>query len=108
MRYSPPADDDGGRGPDRPPHWRHQAKRQKCGERATSQVRAMTETTADLKPADAITGTWGDTVPAQYRPFLRLMRLDRPHPAFLLFWPCVFGLVLGAIGSERPFSSWHD
>ncbi len=61
-----------------------------------------------LKPADAITGSWVDRAPARYRPFLRLARLDRPSPGFLLFWPCVFGLVLGAIGSERPFSSWHD
>ncbi|MBL6940207.1 MAG: 4-hydroxybenzoate octaprenyltransferase [Alphaproteobacteria bacterium] len=68
----------------------------------------MNETTADLKPADATAGTWVDHVPVQYRPFLRLARLDRPIGTWLLFWPCVFGLALGAIGSERPFSSWHD
>jgi len=68
----------------------------------------MNETTADLKPADAIIGTWVDNVPSSYQPFLRLARLDRPIGTWLLFWPCVFGLVLGAIGSERPFSSWHD
>ncbi len=46
---------------------------------------------------------------AQYRaPFLRLMRLDGPIGAWLLYWPCVFGLVLGAIASERPFASLHD
>ena len=42
------------------------------------------------------------------RPYLRLMRLDRPIGTWLLFWPCVFGLVLGAIASERPFAGWHD
>jgi len=68
----------------------------------------MNETTADLKPADADAATWVDRAPVLYRPFLRLARLDRPSPGFLLFWPCMFGLVLGAIGSERPFSSWHD
>ncbi|MEI9993143.1 MAG: 4-hydroxybenzoate octaprenyltransferase [Rhizomicrobium sp.] len=68
----------------------------------------MSETTASLKPADAVARTWVDGAPPRLRPFLRLMRLDRPHPGWLLFWPCVFGLVLGAIASERPFSSWHD
>ncbi len=66
----------------------------------------MTETTA--VPADAVALSWVDHAPPVVRPFLRLARLDRPHPGFLLYWPCVFGLVLGAIASERPFSSLHD
>ncbi len=66
----------------------------------------MNETTA--LPADAVALTWVDHAPATLRPFLRLMRLDRPIGTWLLFWPCVFGLVLGAIASERPFSSLHD
>src|ERR1700753_4069271 len=61
-----------------------------------------------LRPADAVALTWVDHAPARLQPFLRLMRLDRPHPAWLLYWPCVFGLVLGAIASERPFASLHD
>jgi 4-hydroxybenzoate polyprenyltransferase len=65
----------------------------------------MNETTA---PADAVALTWVDRVPPTYRPFLRLARLDRPIGIWLLFWPCVFGLVLGAIASERPFSGAHD
>ena len=68
----------------------------------------MSETTAALKPADAVAATWVDRAPVRYQPFLRLARLDRPIGTWLLFWPCVFGLVLGASGSERPFSSWHD
>ncbi|HEY0300092.1 MAG TPA: 4-hydroxybenzoate octaprenyltransferase [Rhizomicrobium sp.] len=66
----------------------------------------MSETT--VRPADAVALTWVDRAPAALRPFLRLARLDRPIGTWLLFWPCVFGLVLGAIASERPFSSWHD
>jgi 4-hydroxybenzoate polyprenyltransferase len=68
----------------------------------------MSETTAALKPADALPTRWVDGAPAMVRPFLRLARLDRPHPGWLLFWPCVFGLALGAIASERPLWSWHD
>jgi len=66
----------------------------------------MNETTAI--PADAVAATWVNHAPAGLRPFLRLARLDRPTPTWLLFWPCVFGLVLGAIASERPFGTWHD
>jgi 4-hydroxybenzoate polyprenyltransferase len=36
------------------------------------------------------------------------MRLDRPIGAWLLFWPCVFGLILGAIADERNFTDWRD
>ncbi|HLJ53310.1 MAG TPA: 4-hydroxybenzoate octaprenyltransferase [Rhizomicrobium sp.] len=68
----------------------------------------MNETTADLKPADAVASTWVDKTPEALRPYLRLMRLDRPIGTWLLFWPCVFGLILGAIASERQFAGWHD
>jgi 4-hydroxybenzoate polyprenyltransferase len=36
------------------------------------------------------------------------MRLDRPIGTWLLVWPCVFGLALGAIADDRPFSDLHD
>ena len=36
------------------------------------------------------------------------MRLDRPIGTWLLFWPCVFGLVLGAMADERSFTEWRD
>jgi 4-hydroxybenzoate polyprenyltransferase len=68
----------------------------------------MNQTTADLKPVDAVALTWVDRTPERLRPYLRLMRLDRPIGTWLLFWPCVFGLILGAIASERPFAGWHD
>jgi 4-hydroxybenzoate polyprenyltransferase len=47
-------------------------------------------------PADAIPQTWVDTAPVMVQPYLRLMRLDRPIGTWLLFWPGVFGLALGA------------
>jgi 4-hydroxybenzoate polyprenyltransferase len=68
----------------------------------------MNETTVELKPSDAIPETWVDRAPENIRPYLRLMRLDRPIGTWLLYWPCVFGLVLGAIASERGFSSGRD
>jgi 4-hydroxybenzoate polyprenyltransferase len=37
------------------------------------------------------------------QPYLRLMRLDRPIGAWLLYWPCVFGLALGAAVSGQSF-----
>ena len=47
-------------------------------------------------------------MPAAARPYLQLMRLDRPIGTWLLFWPCVFGLVLGAAADERRFLDWRD
>ncbi|MGB8366502.1 MAG: 4-hydroxybenzoate octaprenyltransferase [Rhizomicrobium sp.] len=48
-------------------------------------------------PADAIARSWVGYAPAFARPYLRLMRLDRPAGTWLLFWPCVFGLALGGM-----------
>jgi 4-hydroxybenzoate polyprenyltransferase len=60
------------------------------------------------KPADAVARNWVDHVPARIQPYLRLMRLDRPIGTWLLFWPCVCGLILGATAGDRPFSSLRD
>lgn len=68
----------------------------------------MNDTTAEPRPADALALSWVDTTPERIRPYLRLMRLDRPIGTWLLFWPCVFGLVLGAIANERQFAGWYD
>jgi 4-hydroxybenzoate polyprenyltransferase len=61
-----------------------------------------------LKPADAVTHDWVDRTPPRVQPYLRLMRLDRPIGTWLLYWPCVLGLVLGAMAGDRPFSSLRD
>ncbi len=61
-----------------------------------------------LKPADAALHDWVHRLPPRVQPYLRLMRLDRPIGTWLLFWPCVFGLMLGATSGDRPFSSLHD
>ena len=68
----------------------------------------MTAEPQALKPADAVLGDWVDRVPPRVQPYLRLMRLDRPIGTWLLYWPCVFGLMLGATAADRPFTSLRD
>ncbi len=57
----------------------------------------------ETKPADALSGSWVDQTPMSLRPFLRLMRMDRPIGSWLLFWPCAFGLIIGAASDGRNF-----
>jgi 4-hydroxybenzoate polyprenyltransferase len=52
-------------------------------------------------PADAVAHTWVENMPATWQPYLRLARLDRPIGTWLLFWPCVFGLAVGAAAQQR-------
>ena len=59
-------------------------------------------------PADAIAAPWFAVLPSRLKPWAQLMRLDRPAGAWLLFWPCLFGLVLGTMADERTFLEWRD
>jgi 4-hydroxybenzoate polyprenyltransferase len=59
-------------------------------------------------PADAVAAHWLTALPPRLKPWAELMRLDRPIGAWLLFWPCLFGLVLGAMADERTFTEWRD
>src|SRR5215469_9414782 len=72
-----------------------------------SGIEPMTEhpRTAPI-PADAVPESWVDAAPVRLQPWLRLMRLDRPIGAILLFLPCVFGLALGAAALGRGFGIW--
>jgi 4-hydroxybenzoate polyprenyltransferase len=56
------------------------------------------------RPADAVKRGWVESAPHALQPYLRLMRLDRPIGTWLLYWPCVFGLALGAaaLGERIP------
>ncbi len=56
-----------------------------------------------MTPADAVPSTWVDRAPPAWRPYLRLMRLDRPIGTWLLFWPCVFGLAMAAAAQQRAY-----
>ncbi|MBV8975852.1 MAG: 4-hydroxybenzoate octaprenyltransferase [Alphaproteobacteria bacterium] len=68
----------------------------------------MTASPQALKPADAADKDWVAKVPPRLQPYLRLMRLDRPIGTWLLFWPCMLGLLLGAMEGDRPFAGWGD
>ncbi len=70
---------------------------------ASSQVKASSQA-----PADAVASGWFAAMPPRLQPYLQLMRLDRPIGGWLLFWPCIFGLVLGAMADERNFTDWRD
>src|SRR5438067_11730372 len=59
-------------------------------------------------PADAMPASWVEHAAPRLRPWLRLARLDRPIGTWLLFWPCIFGLLLGAAADERRFLQWQD
>lgn len=62
--------------------------------------------TEDVRPADAEPASWVDTrAPAELRPYLRLVRADRPIGIWLLLWPCWWSLLLGA-GQALPLSWW--
>jgi 4-hydroxybenzoate polyprenyltransferase len=59
--------------------------------------------------ADAVTGNWVDHyAPAWTRPYLRLSRADRPIGTWLLFIPCVWGVLLAALhdGNARVWDIW--
>jgi len=56
-------------------------------------------------PADALPRSWVEEAPAAWQPYLRLARLDRPIGTWLLLWPCLFGLTLGAAELNRAFLS---
>ncbi len=61
--------------------------------------------------ADAPTGNWVDTyAPRALRPYLRLMRADRPIGTWLLLFPCWWSATLAAMAHPSPTgypSPWH-
>ncbi|MBV9571100.1 MAG: 4-hydroxybenzoate octaprenyltransferase [Alphaproteobacteria bacterium] len=56
-------------------------------------------------PGDAVVRSWVERAPAAWRSYFRLARLDRPIGTWLLYWPCVFGLAVGAGVDHRGFLS---
>ncbi len=60
------------------------------------------------RPANSVARSWVERVPIAVRPYLRLLRLDRPIGTWLLFWPGLFGLLMGAAAQGRAFEAWND
>jgi len=59
--------------------------------------------------ADAVRGNWVDRdAPAATRPYLRLSRADRPIGTWLLYIPCIWGILLAALqtGDFRAWDLW--
>lgn len=48
----------------------------------------------DRATPDAIAGSWVEMLPRSWKPYARLARADRPIGAWLLFWPCAWGVAL--------------
>jgi len=62
---------------------------------------------ANGQVADAVRGNWVDTwAPEATRPYLRLSRADRPIGTWLLFVPCLWGVMLAILSDGR--AGWHD
>lgn len=53
---------------------------------------------SDLKPADALKQHWTDALPAAWKPYAQLSRLDRPIGWQLLLLPCWMGLAVARTG----------
>ena len=56
----------------------------------------------DTRITDAPLENWVDrSAPLWAKPYLRLMRADRPIGFWLLFWPCAWSLTLGSIAENE-------
>lgn len=54
------------------------------------------------------TGNWVDLyAPGQFRPYLRLARMDRPIGSWLLLMPCWWSVGLTGLAMDRLPSLWH-
>ncbi|MCQ8186167.1 4-hydroxybenzoate octaprenyltransferase [Parvularcula maris] len=61
---------------------------------------------ADPRPQDAEPGLI-DRMPRALQPYFRLMRADRPVGVWLLFLPCIFGLLAGRLEEMTADSFWR-
>lgn len=59
------------------------------------------------RPLDAAADNWVDRwAPAATRPYLRLMRADRPVGTWLLLWPCLWSIALAGACIPCGASHW--
>jgi len=45
-------------------------------------------------------------LPASWRPYVSLMRIDRPIGTWLLFWPCAWSVALAGVGGRWGLFAW--
>ncbi|XP_050293983.1 4-hydroxybenzoate polyprenyltransferase, mitochondrial [Anthonomus grandis grandis] len=57
---------------------------------------STTSATQDEKKNDTLANRFVNKVPQKIRPYLKLMRLDRPVGSWLLFWPGAWGIASAA------------
>lgn len=70
--------------------------------------RAASGAPAAGRVADAAPDNWVDRLlPARWRPFARLARLDRPIGWWLLLWPCWWSTALAGVAAGSPPNLWH-
>ncbi len=63
---------------------------------------------APTEIADAAPGGWVSRTPDWLRPFLQLMRVDRPIGVWLLLWPCWWSASLAAMAAGETYPNlWH-
>ncbi|MBB4658726.1 4-hydroxybenzoate octaprenyltransferase [Parvularcula dongshanensis] len=62
--------------------------------------------TAEERTPDASVGLI-DRAPAPVRPYLRLMRADRPAGAWLLYWPCLWGALIARPETMGAEAFWR-
>ena len=68
----------------------------------------MTSDFASARVADAPAGNWVDHyAPAALRPYLRLMRADRPIGTWLLLWPGLWSIALAAVATGAAMPDWR-
>ncbi|MDX2266408.1 MAG: 4-hydroxybenzoate octaprenyltransferase [Hyphomicrobiales bacterium] len=57
--------------------------------------------------ADAEPGGWVSRAPAWLKPYLQLMRVDRPIGVWLLLWPCWWSAALAGVAASAWLNLWH-
>jgi 4-hydroxybenzoate polyprenyltransferase len=72
---------------------------------AASYLGAPVTATTDIVPDSERRGFIG-ALPARFRPYASLMRLDRPIGTWLLYWPCAWSVALAGVEGRWDLFLW--
>ncbi|TFK44807.1 4-hydroxybenzoate polyprenyl transferase [Crucibulum laeve] len=64
---------------------------------------STTATTASPVPSVS-QKTWVDHLPAKFRPYLYLTRIDKPIGTLLLFYPCTWSITMASYALQLPYT----